>query len=580
MSGSLKHKSPISYTQKFYSGKNKLSSLGNWVLRELVTFLPREDFFNLIQTCSRMRKLGLDKYVPHAISLSSEYLDGDTLISNSVLAEVIFTESLRMGISEPSCEETEVGMMLNIFYYNPKRKLAYALNQDELHVSKVEAWSLLPVLTATIEVIQEVCTVTAFGKQFYFANTVSLMSLHEGALEGLNYREDTGFSSITLELPLYKDYKLEILEGGKCVALCDSTQLTFYSYKLEPLKVCTFSKDFKLYVPLKSSTVYLIIDQTSIKLYHTYPSDPITLKAAYGYSTIEKLEAMKFGKTQALAYLTSNHIMVNKKLLCFAHTFTSFKNFVFAWSGDCLKRCNLITGKKEDLLAIKDVTSMHYIKADISKVILIYSTKLCCHIGVIPHNHKKQISFLIPLTRITEVFHREECLIVKGWVWCERSVSGMKNMAIFYNLHRLMPKRPTVALEELPFISRCQLKVETMDNYNFLEEIFNIVILFKKSLKTHNHTKPFITYLPYKAEFSTTNYYGSPFLRQLKDYHWVTGRVVDQAFQLDEPGYYLTLHFSIPAGSKIIELSIRSQSPDEVYWYEPSLIVRRLTKTV
>jgi len=525
-----------------------------------------------------MRKLGLDKYVPHAISLSSEYLDGDTLISNSVLAEVIFTESLRMGISEPSCEETEVGMMLNIFYYNPKRKLAYALNQDELHVSKVEAWSLLPVLTATIEVIQEVCTVTAFGKQFYFANTVSLMSLHEGALEGLNYREDTGFSSITLELPLYKDYKLEILEGGKCVALCDSTQLTFYSYKLEPLKVCTFSKDFKLYVPLKSSTVYLIIDQTSIKLYHTYPSDPITLKAAYGYSTIEKLEAMKFGKTQALAYLTSNHIMVNKKLLCFAHTFTSFKNFVFAWSGDCLKRCNLITGKKEDLLAIKDVTSMHYIKADISKVILIYSTKLCCHIGVIPHNHKKQISFLIPLTRITEVFHREECLIVKGWVWCERSVSGMKNMAIFYNLHRLMPKRPTVALEELPFISRCQLKVETMDNYNFLEDIFNKKIPCKKALSTFTHTLPFYSTLPYQASVMvsvrTKNSECSVRL-ELKAILRVEGRVVDQATLLDEQPCDPTLYFSIPAGSTIIELQFTSQTQDDAYLYQPKLILRR-----
>jgi hypothetical protein len=406
-----RRKPPIYYIQKYYCGENQLKHLGSWMLRELISFLDVTDFTNFVLTCQRFSKYASDPYVKHSISYQSCCLVHEEVslrtIQKSLMLEKMFSEGCR-----PSMTELVEPMMLSIFYFNPKRNLFYSFYRNNLKISKLESWSHEPVYLQTVTAIPDMVQGVGYGKQIYLASKSSLISLHEGQMEGMAFNADEGWSSVTLDFERrHKSRnKLSILDEGRTVIVEQVTNINLYNYRLQLMGSIPTTGQYSLFVVRPSANFYLVLSSNHLVLHYTNFREPRLINSFVG-DDISKLEACKYGTKQAVLYLSNTRLMKNKKGLCFVQTFTTYKQFLFTYSNSTLQVCTLDTMQFSTIASFQ-CRELYWMTADNYKLLMIFSYKGSLELGVLRHKDHQLLRYPLPANEFTEVLHRESILII------------------------------------------------------------------------------------------------------------------------------------------------------------------------
>jgi hypothetical protein len=430
-------KPPFYYIQRFRLGKNCISQLGSWMIRELITYLSLEDFVALAGTCKRLSKFSLDPYVCYFSSLGNFCLGTPT---SATLQQMEFLVKLGKGKSEPIRTLTEEVMLLTAFYYNSKRSLLYSYYQDNLKVFLMEVMSMTPIYLQTVPALPDIVSAVGFGRQFYLANTSSLVSLHEGQVEGLVYSSEEGWGSAVTAIEAEGKPTLEVMEGGQKVIMAQATSVRLYNYKLEHLQSLPGSS---VYIPTPLAHSYIVVNQGNIAVYPKFPRDPYQINSEEGWVRISKVKASKAEGKDFLLYLQGNQLIINKTSLGKVQDFTVYKQHLFTYSRGKLLYTDLSKPELTTEPVSVNLNGANYLwmRADNHKLVLIYSCRDHFYLHITGfHKDKRNLRYCMPIHGYTRVVYRDDSVvIVHGFVYDDDEGTSRRHKVIIYSLERCCP---------------------------------------------------------------------------------------------------------------------------------------------
>lgn len=436
MADKSSRKPPLYYIQKFTSKQAKLNALSSWMLREIAAYLDLEDFCSFAQTCVKFMKLAKDSDLPLTARLSVDCLEPEAPSIDNY-SEALFVSKLKEEDFEPLAQILHEEALQSLFYYNPKRKLLYSIFQDQLIVSKLRDEGL-PTMVKSVQVVPDVKRAQGFGKQFYFTSPLSLMSLHEGPIEGLPFDEVEGWSFDVIQFPYEEDQQLEILDAGRTVIVGQDTEITVLNYKLEPTNALMARRGFKLFVPVTSAQVFLVSDTHNLTMHRSYPSDYINLLEDIEGAVIQKVEAFKYKENHTLVYLCDDSLMVNKYELHSATSFSTYKNFIFSHYTSHIEVTDMAKSAVAERLSVElEGAAVQWMHATNYMLALVYSVKMHTtqhYLGVLPHHTDRLLVYSIPIDSYLETYDKGELLAIKGYRVIEDCGLVRVPVTLLYNL--------------------------------------------------------------------------------------------------------------------------------------------------
>jgi hypothetical protein len=408
-----KSKPPIYYIQKYKAGKNCMSQLGSWMVRELISFLELEDFLALAMTCRRFNKLAIDPYFAHSNSLSRFCLDVPTPDS---LHQVEFLIKLRKECFEPVREEIEETRPF--FYYNPRRRLIYSYSQDSLDVSRVEVMTMTPIHKQSVPSLPDVSCAVGFGKQFYLANAVALISLHEGEVEGLVYNPELGWGSAQIDLVPEGNVRIEVLEGGQKAILVQGSTIRLLSYSLETLHSIPFNPSGQIHVPSPLAHTFISTKEGALSVHKANRSEPVEIQIDAGWLSITKIQACTFKNKKFILYLSGKTLYKNQKCIdTNILEFTVYKHSLLTFKSNQEVAYSQFGSKKKTILPIVLGAAKLWMQAENNKLVFVYALKKVFYLHIYDFFSESSSKFVMPINGYTHIYHRENhLLVVHGYV--------------------------------------------------------------------------------------------------------------------------------------------------------------------
>jgi hypothetical protein len=432
-------KHPIHYIKRFYQGKNCITQLGSWMIRELISYLDLDDFLSFVSTCRHLSKYTYDPYISHSPALTQCCLDVPT---SDMLQQVGFLHKLRQGDWEPISEVQEDVMLQRVFYYNSRRRLLYSYYRDLLKVFKLDVLTMTPIYESSVPAIPDVLVAAGFGKQFYLANSSTLISLHEGEVEGLSYNAEVGWGVTQTGVECEEGVRLEVLEGGKIVVLALKKTVHLFNYSLTPLQTLPSLPPSLLYVPSPLAHSYILTNFNSMKVHHTNSSEPFTLPNP-SFIPITKVIACKSGARQFLVYTKGTELMMNKTSLGDVNDFTTYKHHLFTYKEGRVYYSNLSL-KPVGFEALPIGVASHHLwmHADNHKLVFVYSEREIYYLHLYDFKNKHSWRRSIPVNGYTQIYQREgNILIIQGYVW-RRDSEVIEPRTLLYSLELSRPMTP------------------------------------------------------------------------------------------------------------------------------------------